>query len=351
VKKYIILIAVNALLLLAFAACLITSGVLKGSLRSQQAAKAWEGQSGERFAQISVFMQGSRDFNDEAIFNLRNSINSALIGASLESTDGRILYTDAWSAEGEVTVIGGRSPVPVNAYGVGGDFFLFHPLYLRDGSYLSPNDLMKDRVVIDEELAWRLFGSLRVAGFEVVIGEKLHVIAGVISRENDFASLKAYTSGAGLFMSYESLNELSGGEAKISCYEIVLPDPITGFALKTISEVFPDKQAHIVENSARYSTAAVFAAVGAFGEPSMRADVMVYPYWENAARYIGDWLALLLVLMLVFIAFPVVNGVFFGVKGIIYLVRRGKSTVARMIEERDVREAEKYLRENAGEKS
>jgi hypothetical protein len=336
-------IAVNALLLLAFCACLIASASIRGTLRSQQATRAWAGQSGERFAQLSVFLSENYVLDEEAIYNLRISINSALVAASLEETGGRTLFADAWSAEGEVSVTGGRGSASVKVHGVGGDFFLFHPLYLRDGSYLSPDDLMKDRVVLDEELAWRLFGSVRVAGLGVTINNKPHLIAGVISREDDFASRRAYTGGAGMFMSYESLRDLTGGETRISCYEIAMPDPITGFALKTITDAFPDNSAHIIENSARYSLLNTFNTIGSFGERSMRTDRMVYPYWENAARYTEDWLALLLVLMLVFIVCPIVSGVIYGVKAIRFAIKGGKRKVAKMIEAHDEREDKKYL--------
>ena len=344
IKKRILLIAVNAVLVLAFIACLVASGSIRGTLRSQQAARAWTGQSGERFAQLSVFVPDRFILDEEALYNLRSSVDKALVAASIEADEGRTLYTDAWSAEGDVFVIGGRGSAPVRAFGVGGDFFLFHPLNLRDGSYLSPDDLMKDRVLLDEELAWRLFGSVRVAGLEVMIGDRLHIIAGVVSREDDFASSKAYTYGAGMFMSYDSLREQTNGSARIDCYEIVLPDPITGFALSALTDAFPDKDARIVENSARYSLSNVFGAVGSFGERGMRTDGMIYPYWENAARYTEDWLALLLVLALALIACPIVCGVIYGAKAIRVLSTRGRSIIAKKLEERDERKAEEYLR-------
>ncbi|MCL2408254.1 MAG: ABC transporter permease [Oscillospiraceae bacterium] len=342
-KKKIPIIAVNALFLLAFFACLIASASIRGTLRSQQAARTWAGQSGERFAQLSVFIPDNFRLDEEAIHHLRAAIDTALVAASLEDTDGRTLYTDAWAAVGEVIVVGDREAFPVEAFGVGGDFFLFRPLHLRDGSYISPNDLMRDRVVLDEELAWRLFGSVRVTGMEIMIGDRPHTVAGVIARDTDFATVRAYGGGAGMFMSYESLRELTGGSAGIGTYMIVLPDPITGFALETLTEAFPAADAHIVENSARYSLSNTFNTIAAFGERSMRTDGIVFPYWENAARYTEDWLALLLALSLAFVLCPIVSGVIYGVKAICYAINRGKHIIAEKGAERDEREAEKYL--------
>jgi len=345
--KHVIIISVNALCLIAFIVCLVLSASIRTPLRSQQAAGTWAGQSGERFAQLSVFFPESIAFNADDIHRLHSSIDSALLAVSFESEPGRTLYTDAWSSRGSVSIISERTvPMTAPVIGVGGDFFLFHPLRLRDGSYLSPSDIMKDRVVIDEELAWRLFGSVQLAGFEILINNKPFIIAGVVARESDFASSRAYTDGAGLFMSFDVLSEMNEGELSISCYEIVMPDPITGFALGALTDFFEDQGVHIIENSARFSLSNSFATIRAFGERSMRADAITYPYWENAARFAEDWLALLLFLTLVFTVCPIVFGVIYAIKLIRYLIKRGKKTVSRLIKEHDDRAYEKYLLEH-----
>jgi len=346
VFKKIVIIAVNVFLLIAFIICLSVSASLRSPLRSQQVIDAWGGQSGERFAQISVFFPETSEFNEDSIRGLHTSIDRALLAASLESRPGRNLYTDAWSATGMVSILGERGSASAKAIGVGGDFFLFHPLYLRDGGYILPGDIMKDRVVLDEELAWRLFGSVRLTGFEILINNYPFTIAGVVARESDSASSKAYTDGAGLFMSFEALSALTDDEAGISCYEIVMPDPITGFALAAIKDTFTDPNVHIVENSARFSLGSSFAVIGAFGERSMQKNAIAFPYWENAARYVEDWLALLLLLALIFIAFPIVCAVYYSVRIIKFLVRHGKSAVKKAVKKYDDRKYEKYLLEH-----
>ena len=312
-------------------------------MRSQQAVSTWSGQSGERFAQLSVFFPGSVVFNEDNIRSLRASVDKALLGASLESGPDRALYTDAWSAVGDVSVRGQHGSASVKAICVGGDFFMFHPLYLRDGNYISPNDVMKDRVVLDEELAWRLFGSVRLSGFEIMLNNRPFKIAGVVSRESDFASTMAYTYGAGLFMSFEALSEMTEDGANISCYEIVMPDPITGFAKHILTEAFPNSDVHIIENTSRFSLGNSFAVISSFGERSMRTDAVSFPYWENAARIVEDRLALLLVLTILFIAFPVVCGVIYTVKIIRFTIKYGRKKVTKVIDDIDRRKYEKYL--------
>ena len=341
-KKGLILATVNIALVFAFIASIAASRSIRDALRSQQAAVAWAGQSEERFAQISAFLPRGAVFDENSIRSFRETVDRALVDASIEADQGRSLYTDAWSAVSETYVVGDRGSANAQVYGVGGDFFLFHPLHLRDGSYFSQSDLMKDRVILDEELAWRLFGSVYLEGLSVRINNRPYFIAGVISRESDKASSIAYTGGAGMFMSYEALDELTGGSAEIICYEIVLPDPISGFAVKTFSDRFPVRSAAIMENSARYTFESIFRILSTFGVRSMRADGIVYPYWENAARYTEDWLALLLVLSFVSFAFPAICTVVWFIKAIRRLIWGGKHSLRRVIEQREERKAEEY---------
>ena len=344
-KKRILLIIVNGILLIALVVCLIVYGIIKNTLRSQQAATAWAGQSGERFSQISAFIPRGTSFDENAIAALRSSVDRALIDASIENVAGRVYYSDAWSAIGEVSIIGTRGSATAQAIGVGGNYFLFHPLFLRDGSYLSPNDLMQDRVVLDEELAWRLFGAVNLEGLEITINEKTYLIAGVVTRDNDFASSRAYTGGAGLFMSYEALRDIMGMSPEITCYEIVMPDPVTGFAINFMSESFPLSDAVIVENSMRYSFSGIVSIIRSLGMRSMRTDSVIYPYWENAARYTEDWLAVLMVISFALAIFPAVSIVIYIVKAIRFLISRGKSIAKSSIDAHDEQKAEKYRRE------
>ena len=349
--KRIIIIAVNALCLIGLFVCVFVSSSIRAPLRSQQAADAWRGQSGERFSQLSAFFPDNTTFDEESIHQLRASLDLALLAASLESTADRTLYADAWSGTGTVSVLSQRTrnPVSVSAIAVGGDFFLFHPLRLRDGSYLSPNDVMHDRVVMDEELAWRLFGAIRVAGFEVLINNRPFTVAGIVSRESDFASSRAYTYGEGLFMSFDALAALNPDSAVITSYEIVMPDPISGFALDALTNAIPEDDVLIVENSTRFSLGNTFSNIRSFGERSMTTEAIALPYWENAARFVEDWLAFLLVLSLVLIIFPVVCAVIYIVILIRFGFRRSRESFYRLVTERDKRQYEKYISEHGDE--
>ncbi|MBE6954796.1 MAG: hypothetical protein E7449_02660 [Ruminococcaceae bacterium] len=318
-------------LALLCAVCLVLSWIVSNTLSSVRAADRWRGENELRFAQIACFLPEDEKKDVEVVETFRRAVDQAMVDASLVETQQAVhpgqssveavqlassLYVDAYSGTGKVSVSNGAANATVKAIGVGGEFFLFHPLQLRSGSYISENDLMHDRVILDEELAWRLFGSSDVAGLSVMIAGEPYYVAGVVHRESDFASEKAYLDGAGIFMSYKALNKLTS--CGIGCYEIVLPDPISGYGLSVVEKSFPIGGSDVVEVSDRYSLEHLWSIVKDFGARSMRNNDVIYPYWENAARLTEDYLALLMVLVVLFGTAPAVIVV---VQAIRYTVR------------------------------
>jgi len=294
----------NVLLVLLAAVCAVIFGWMTGLLPSLDAAQRWRGGSETAFTQVACFLPVDEPRSKDQILQFRRTLDAKLTDASLEAPENGSLYADAYSAEAKLTVTGDHGSAQVRTVGVGGQFFLFHPLTLRSGSYISEHDLMQDRVVLDETTAWTLFGSPDVAGMSVTIEGKPYYVAGVIHREDDFASEAAYGEGAGMFLSYDAFYELT--QREISCYEIVLPNMISGFGLGLVKDNFDVGSGDIVENTTRFGLKHLLSVIGAFGERSMRHNGVIYPYWENAVRMTEDWLALLLLLMLLLLACPVI---------------------------------------------
>lgn len=305
--KTILLLAVNAALLVCVLICALELRHVTHVLCTQDAAEVWRGENEMRFAQVSVFLPENGKVKRSDIETFRTALEQAMVDASLTANEGGSLYTDAYSGTAAITVSSDKNSMSVKAIGVGGNWFTFHPLTLRSGSYLTADDYMADRVVLDEELAWALFGSNDVAGLSVTIGERTYPIAGVIHREDDFATQKAYQDGAGLFMSYDALNAIS--ETDIGCYELVMPDMITGYAESLVTEKFPVGDGAVVQNTGRHSLSRLLEVIGSFGERSMQTQPVLYPYWENAARMTEDYAALWLILLTLSALCPVVCAV------------------------------------------
>ncbi|MGM9522219.1 MAG: ABC transporter permease [Oscillospiraceae bacterium] len=287
------------------AVCFILFFKLGDTLEAQNTAERFKGESELRFSQVTAFFPAGEGIDEEKVYGFETSLDAKLIEASLEAPEGGSLYIDAYSASGQLSVTGEKGSADVKVIGVGGDFFQFHPLRLRSGSYISGSDLMQDRVILDEELAWRLFGGMDLAGMQVTIGGKPYIIAGVVSREDDFASERTYTDGPGMFMSYSALNAIN--ETKISCYELVSADPVSGFIMGELESAF--SAADTVENSSRFSLGSIFSILTDFGTRSIRNSAVAYPYWENAARLVEDVLALVLLFAVLFAIMPAVTAI------------------------------------------
>lgn len=305
-KKQIILTIVAGVSLFLFIALQILSIYLRNSLPTQQIADRWD--SSGKSAQVSCFISENEQVTVQQLTNLEHAIDSALVDVSIvKDNDNARLWADAYSARGELTVESSKTSITSTAIGVGGDFFLFHPFNLLSGSYFSDEDAMKDYVILDEDAAWQLFGSNDVVGMQVMIKGIPHIVRGVIERGSGRMNDKAGNDKVTFYVSYDSLTKY-GTSKGINTYEIVMPNPITGFALSTIKDKIGIDESNIqlVENSKRYSLLSLSTVLSEFGIRSMNQKAIVYPYWENVARGYEDILALILLIKFIFLLIPTI---------------------------------------------
>ncbi len=325
-QKKIRFISLNLILVVLALACFSAVAVLTRLLPAQQAAQRWQGDSETDFGQLSCYIPIDAKLSLDQIYQWRSDMQTKFHEAALDVDNEEQLYEDAWSATGKVDVSTALGSGEAAVIAVGGQFFNFHPLRLLSGSYLNEGDLMKDRVLLDPELAWLLFGGTDLQGMELRVNGYPFLVGGVIEREDDFASRRAYTSGMGLYMSYDAFSQLDE-TAGISCYELVAAEPVDGFAKAMVEDKFPLGQGEVVDNSGRFSFSGLMKVIGGFGTRSMQSLGVLYPYWENAARMIEDWSALLLLLGLLACLCPVLTALMLLVR----LLRRGKEKLGEEV--------------------
>ena len=304
-KERIALLIMCAALTLAAAVCFLGALFLGGELDSQRAAERWKGEGELEFRQLSCFVPVDEKLSLNQIYQFRTDLMKRLHEAALDADSDQTLFVDAWSCTGKALASTELGKGDASVIAVGGDFFQFHPLRLLSGSYFREGDLMQDLVLLDEELAWILFGSTDLQGLTMKIDGVPFQIAGVIQREQDFASQKAYTAGMGLYMSFDawkSLHETAG----ITSYELVLAEPVKNFAVNFTREKFPIGHGEIVVNSGRFRMGRLLGLVAQFGTRSMQKLGVLLPYWENAARCMEDYCALLCFLGWLFILVPAI---------------------------------------------
>lgn len=316
-KLYIILAVINGAAIILAAVLLAVFTSVTGRLSSQQAAERWS--SKERYSQLSVFYDKAAGMNIDGVYTMRVQIEKKLTENSIsqENPMGR-LWFDAYSAQSTLTVQSPRTDYSVTADAIvtatGGDYFLFHPLKLLSGAYYAPDELMQDRVVIDYNLAWQLFGSKNADGMTVLINGTRYYVAGVVEPDQDKASEYVYGTKPHIYMSYDALQRIySGADVPITTYEVCLPDPVTGLAAKIMGEVntVDDTLCEVVENSARYDILRLYKIAFDGGKRAVVDNSIVYPFWENAARITEENAAVLLVWISAAALVPILTVLYF----------------------------------------
>lgn len=302
--KQIVLTGIVLFSLLCWSGLTVFASVSKSGLNDQNAAARWSDE--EDAAQISCFFTEGTEVDKNSIMTFEHQLDSALQEASIVApNESARLWSDAYSAQGKVTLNSGKISLEADAVGIGGDFFQFHPVRLLKGAYFSGNDLMHDQVILDEDAAWQLFGSNDVTGMEIRIGGIPHYISGVIQREEGRFHEAAGLDKTVVYLSYESL-EAYGTTQGIDTYEIVMPNPVRGFAYSKVKEKFgiDENGMWVVDNTARFGLKQLFTVISEFGLRSMNNHAINYPYWENVARGWEDVLAVVLVLQTICILTP-----------------------------------------------
>ncbi len=285
-------------------------GSLSDKLLPQRGAQRWSPEGDA--AQVSCFFSVDSGITPDQIESFQHNLDSALVEASIYSDslnpEAR-LWADAYSATGKITITteGGAS-ITSDAFGIGGDFFLFHPLQLLGGSYFSGNDINQDYIVLDRNAAWKLFGSNDIAGMTVYVGGVPHIISGVVDMESGKLAEAGGITGTMVFVSYTTL-ETYGISHGINHYEIVMPNPVSSYAYDYVKDNIgvSETELEVVENTTRFSFVNRLKLIKDFATRSMNGKAIIYPYWENIARGYENIFALLTLLMLLCFAYPAVT--------------------------------------------
>ena len=321
-----VLAIIGAVCLLLSMVCYARFYYLAHMLDSQREAERWQGDGDLAFKQISCFLPANRLITLEDVSAFRTSAMRALIDASMDIGGDAQLMLDCWSTTARLNIYSAHGRGEVGVIAVGGNFFDFHPLHLLSGDYIRQTDLMEDRILLDEEVAWLLYGGTELQGMEVRIGERIFTIAGVVEREKDSATKRAFLDEMGIYMRYDALLEMDENTG-ISCYEFVLAEPVEGFAMNVAQEKFPIRGGEIVCNTTRYDLDRLLGFVLKFGSRSTQTTGVLFPYWENAARLTESWSSFYAVYTILLAIFPVGGFIIW----VIRLIHRGRRKLEREI--------------------
>lgn len=314
-KQWILRGSVLLALLLAF----LLMGIHKknvNELLDQNVARTWGKVSD--VTQISMFIPQKAGFNYMNVREFEDQLSKALKQASIvaeEESENGLLWLDAYSAVTNASFEGTAGKAEgVDLLAVGGDFFTFHPLEIISGRYFSSEDMMQDYIILDQDLAWKLFGSYDIVGQKVWMGNTPLVVCGVIRRPEGKMDKAAGNDKALAYVSYlywmnTYAKESDPDGLPISTYELLTPNPVKGFGYNMFvnDTMKPEAyQAITVENTSRFELLPLLKVIRAFGTRSMGKNDIIFPYWENLARGKEDVLSLLLIFRLVLLLYAIV---------------------------------------------
>ncbi len=351
--SHIIYLAVILLLCAAVSAIGMVRDHITSKLYDQQVGQRWSADT--RCGQVSMFFSESYDVNKDKISEFEYNINKGLIAdgyqdASANLADGSAVWNDCYSAMGSIEVTRDLRTINAVAIGVGGDFFQFHPMELLSGNYFTADAVMKDYVILDEYLAWQLFGSNNIVGETITLGGVPHYIAGVVKRDTG-----KYVKAAGLnfptiYLSYESLatygkidssvlatdgslgsvsdkkstddedesmtSDYNTDTSGIICMEVVMPNPVDNYARTFLIQKLSLNTTivEVVDNTTRYENKNLINVITGFHLRGMQVKPLIYPYWENNARAHENIVALLLIIQVICLVIAFIMAAIFVVQ-------------------------------------
>ncbi|MCR5701301.1 MAG: ABC transporter permease [Lachnospiraceae bacterium] len=326
IKLHRIIIIVNVLCLVAFC---ILSGIAKDKaeeLYSQQEAARWENDDANdmRYAQVSAFISSGRKEGEEEVNTVRASLAETITKDSYaESKSGGRVWMDAYCGETKIDIRKDNNTLSTKAVGIGGDFFQFHPMKLLAGSYIAESDLNHDRIVVDENFAWAMFGSTDIVGMQVWIGNNVYFVAGVVAVDEDKTFQMAYGDENRVYMCFDELKK-NDEELCVTCYEAVYPNPISNYAYNALRKAYgffdEDEETlgkeknplsfdnvDIIENTKRYQTMELITGMKMWKYRGMRTSGVGYPYWENIARVQDDEQRVILIFRGLMLVCPIIS--------------------------------------------
>ncbi|MBR5365056.1 MAG: ABC transporter permease [Clostridia bacterium] len=276
------LVMLGALLVVGLLELVVLS--MRGRLGFLDAGKRWSA-NGDRFAVVSLYAEQSAGLTGDDAVGWARSIDAGLLEASITPKEGASSWAYCYAADDTLSVKGPKGTVSAKTLAVGGEFFVFHPLAFKYGGGFLSDESIPRGVVLDRDLAWRVYGAENIIGMTVEIGGEEFVIVGIAERESKSGPYKrAYGDTPRLYMSYAGYRKV--GEANVTSFEAALPNPVTGFAANIFTDkVRTDESRSVIrEVTDRFSLKNRFANMKELSYAWVSVNKIEYPYWENEAR-------------------------------------------------------------------
>lgn len=263
------------------------------------------------FERVSVFVSREKGFDKEKISHIRNNIYEKLKKSPALERDSDKVFLDAYSAADWIQISNENNYIDCHAIFIGGNYFDFHNTAFLSGSKFSADDLMQDKAVISETLAFQLFGSNDCIGKILWMNDNAFVVNGVVADGDSFIKRQVGEAKEKIYLSYEMMSQ-AGCDKSVISYEIILPEPIHGFAQKTVEEAlqidFYNRKADLLKNemqirseSNRFQIGSLIKAAFKLNDRAVRTIPLQFPDWENERIIVENYIILIFIFRVIII--------------------------------------------------
>lgn len=343
--------------ILAGSLALTSTGIIRyfyltEARHDQYMASYWGESSDVGFRQLSVFARGIESSGDYPIplyIDNGSSIKKAdinTIRASLQTIvdsskgnpkdkgltdDGSPRgWTDCYSSYFDTTVRDANISGEIKEsdwknceiVGIGGDYRAFHPFEYMSGGFLPVTCIDMDQIVLNDSIAWTLFGSYDVVGNRVVIADREFIVTGVVREQDTAIDREVGTDAPRAYIYFNAMEAIAKenasntdagssavpsagdtglqggadqsaaltttGECAVLCYEAMLPELVKGVAnsdfKSAIGYTENDPKFFVVSNTGRFNVLKVWDFMMPLGENSEKLRAYDFPYWERASQ-------------------------------------------------------------------
>ena len=310
--RNIILAVINVITIIAIAVLSVIGHSIASSQKYNFAAERWSQEKGG-YTQISCYFANDSGFTFENVDTVRNTIAASMTnsGVNLNET---VLPDSYYAQLGKYTVTCDRnasSQAEITA--VGGRFFLFRDFNLLKGAYFSENDNMHNSIVIDRSLAFKLYGSENVAGFNVYINGVRFVITGVIADPKSKYEKECSGDIPHVYIPYQAVGLISADVKNVDSYECIIPEPVDELAYNTVNSIFNESykdKCLIIKNTDRFSSKVIQKQLKTMKQSVVMDKAIELPYWENASRTAEFDLSILYFIKVLLFIIPSATGLF-----------------------------------------
>ena len=256
---------------------------------------------------------------------LTESSTSGNRGNSKKTTETVVnLWEDCYSAMANYPVQGYLDKTRTGAVekceivGVGGQYHVVHPFRYESGGFLPDENGDRYTIVLNTQLAWNLFHSYQVLGAFVEINGSMYQVVGVVNEGSDTIAETTGVTQPRAYIQFKQLANLANSsetpitsddldnsvkpeDLAVTCYEVLLTDPINEIACNDLTDALSDNIGYsadtssliIINNTDRFNVIRLFKKYFPLKNSYPGGDGFTVPYYERSARlaeqYVVFW--------------------------------------------------------------